>query len=151
MSSWRALLGLCALALLPVALQGAAGFKQDYLNELQYVSGHATALAEAMPAARYGWRPGRGVRSVSEVYVDMAAGNYLLLDLLGIKPPADLYGGVTTMGDADMDKPLRFFGRDATVRAIFLRILVHLNEHTGQSVAYARMNGVTPQWSRSSE
>lgn len=147
-----------------------------------------------MPAARYGWRPGKGVRSVSEVYVHMAAGNYLLLDLLGIKPPADLYCGVTATGadrpramirrneelektvtdqaratamlkqsldavkqafeatsDADFDKPLKFFGPDATVRAIFLRILVHLNEHTGQSVAYARMNGVTPPWSRSSE
>ena len=45
MSWWHALVGLSGLALLPAALQGASGFKQDYLNELQYVSGNATALA----------------------------------------------------------------------------------------------------------
>jgi hypothetical protein len=30
----------------------------------------------------------------------------------------------------------------------FLRILAHVNEHMGQSVAYARMNGIVPPWSR---
>jgi uncharacterized damage-inducible protein DinB len=185
---------VAGLALLPAAVYCATGFQRDYLNEFEYVSGHATALAAAMPASKYGWRPEKGVRSVSEVYVHMATGNYLLLDFVGVKPPADLYGAVTAQGqdragafirrnqelektitdqarvtamlkdslaavrkafqatsDADLEKPVKFFGRDSTVRAIYLRILVHLNEHTGQSVAYARMNRVTPPWSRASE
>jgi uncharacterized damage-inducible protein DinB len=31
---------------------------------------------------------------------------------------------------------------------VYLRIIVHANEHMGQLVAYARMTGVVPPWSR---
>ena len=31
---------------------------------------------------------------------------------------------------------------------MYLRIIVHANEHMGQLVAYARMTGVVPPWSR---
>ena len=31
---------------------------------------------------------------------------------------------------------------------VFLRILLHNNEHMGQSIAYARMNGIAPPWSQ---
>jgi len=31
---------------------------------------------------------------------------------------------------------------------MYLRIIVHANEHMGQLVAYARMTGVTPPWSK---
>ena len=34
--------------------------------------------------------------------------------------------------------------RDATVDRMYLRIIVHANEHRGQLVAYARMTGVVP-------
>jgi uncharacterized damage-inducible protein DinB len=168
-----------------------AGFREEYLGELGYTSKQIVALAEAMPAEKYSWRPGEGVRSVSEVYVHIAAGNFLLLDIAGVPAPRDLYGEIkasaadrvtalskvnrrleTTItdkqrlvamlkqsldavrdafrkaGGADLDKPLKFFGRDSTVRAVYLRILVHINEHMGQSVAYARVNGVVPPWSR---
>jgi uncharacterized damage-inducible protein DinB len=40
------------------------------------------------------------------------------------------------------------FGRKTTTRAVYLRILAHMNEHMGQSIAYARMNGVVPPWSK---
>ena len=33
------------------------------------------ALAEAIPAEKYAWRPGPGVRSVSEVLMHTASGN----------------------------------------------------------------------------
>jgi len=38
--------------------------------------------------------------------------------------------------------------RDATVDGIYLRIIIHANEHMGQLVAYARMTGVVPPWSK---
>jgi uncharacterized damage-inducible protein DinB len=38
--------------------------------------------------------------------------------------------------------------REATVDGMYLRILVHANEHMGQLVAYARMTGVAPPWSK---
>ena len=50
---------------------------------------------------------------------------------------------------ADIQRKVKIFGRDATVDGMYLRILVHANEHMGQLVAYARMNGVTPPWSES--
>lgn len=31
---------------------------------------------------------------------------------------------------------------------VWVRLLVHMHEHLGQSVAYARANGVVPPWSR---
>jgi uncharacterized damage-inducible protein DinB len=30
---------------------------------------------------------------------------------------------------------------------MYLRIIVHANEHMGQLIAYARMSGVKPPWS----
>jgi len=52
--------------------------------------------------------------------------------------------------DADLDKKVKFFGgADATERAVIMVIGNHLHEHLGQSIAYARANGVTPPWSKS--
>jgi uncharacterized damage-inducible protein DinB len=31
---------------------------------------------------------------------------------------------------------------------MYLRIIVHANEHMGQLIAYARMSGVVPPWSK---
>ncbi len=48
---------------------------------------------------------------------------------------------------ADLPRKVQVFGRDATVDGMYLRIIVHANEHMGQLVAYARMNGIAPPWS----
>jgi uncharacterized damage-inducible protein DinB len=47
-----------------------------------------------------------------------------------------------------LSKPIKFFGEDATPAAGYMSILEHASEHLGQSIAYARMNGVVPPWSR---
>jgi len=47
------------------------------------------ALAEAIPEESYGWRPGEGVRSVGEVFIHVAADNYLLPAILGVEAPAE--------------------------------------------------------------
>ncbi len=49
--------------------------------------------------------------------------------------------------DADLDRPIKMFGNDTTVRGAFIQALTHLHEHLGQSIAYARINGVVPPWS----
>lgn len=48
----------------------------------------------------------------------------------------------------DPDRTVEFFGQERTARAVWILTLTHLHEHLGQSIAYARMNGVTPPWSR---
>jgi uncharacterized damage-inducible protein DinB len=42
----------------------------------------------------------------------------------------------------------KFFGRDATTADIALGMAGDLHEHMGQLIAYARMNGVKPPWSK---
>ena len=49
---------------------------------------------------------------------------------------------------ADLQRQTKFSNTDTTVDGIFLRIIVHNNEHMGQLVAYARVTGVVPPWSK---
>ncbi len=48
--------------------------------------------------------------------------------------------------DADLDSPAKLFGQETTVRDVLLTTVTHMHEHLGQSIAYARMNGVVPPW-----
>jgi len=48
----------------------------------------------------------------------------------------------------DLQRKVHIADRNATVDGIYLRIILHANEHMGQLVAYARMSGVIPPWSR---
>jgi uncharacterized damage-inducible protein DinB len=47
----------------------------------------------------------------------------------------------------DLARKVKVANRDATVDGMYLRIIVHANEHMGQLIAYARMTGVVPPWS----
>jgi hypothetical protein len=50
------------------------------------------------------------------------------------------------LSDADLDKPLKLFGQQTTYRGSIIMITGHTGEHLGQSIAYARMNGIVPPW-----
>jgi uncharacterized damage-inducible protein DinB len=149
------------------------GILQGYDGEWMHVSEQLIALAEATPAEKFGWRPAPGVRSTSEVYMHIAMANFFLLSATGPKMPADLKDGmsktVTQKAEViewlkrsleavkeahkaekpeDLQRKVRLMERDATADGVYLRIIVHANEHMGQLVAYARMTGVTPPWSQ---
>lgn len=49
---------------------------------------------------------------------------------------------------ADLQRKVKIMNKDATVDGMYLRIIVHDNEHMGQLIAYARMTGVVPPWSQ---
>ena len=103
----------------------------------------------------------------------LALGNYFLLERAGVKTGFDmaklgkdpektitqkaevirmLRGSLDEVAKAyttaDRQKKVQIFKRDAVADGVFLRILLHNNEHMGQSIAYARMNGVAPPWSQ---
>ncbi len=148
------------------------GLWQGYDGEWGHVSRQLIALAQAFPVEKYNWRPAPGVRSTSEVFMHIAIANLGLLAQTGKPFPPDLstdsekavtdktqvidwlkrsfeavktaHAQVTT---TDLARHLKIGKRDATVDGVYLRILVHANEHMGQLVAYARMNGVVPPWS----
>ena len=50
----------------------------------------------------------------------------------------------------DLKRAVKIHDRDTTVDGMYLRIIVHVNEHMGQLIAYARMTGVVPPWSKKS-
>ena len=74
------------------------GFCGEYLWELEIASGQTLALAEAFPNEKYAWRPDPQARTVSEVFVHVATGNFMLLDVIGVPAPADLYDQVPARG-----------------------------------------------------
>jgi uncharacterized damage-inducible protein DinB len=149
------------------------GLWQGYEGEWGHVSRQLLALAEATPAEKFAWRPAAGVRSTSEVYMHIALANFYLLSVTGPKMPAGLKGDmektVTAKAEVvdwvkrsleavktahaavtpgELRRTVKIAGRDATVDGMFLRIIVHANEHMGQLIAYARMNGIVPPWSK---
>jgi len=148
-------------------------FVQEFLGQIDFVKGRLMQLAEAMPEETYGWRPGEGVRSVGEVYVHVAQSNYYMLSLVkGEKPDmsegeieSDKKNAIAMMEKAfsvikesaaqfmedDLNKEIEAFGMKFSVRNFMVTMIAHLHEHLGQSIAYARMNGVTPPWSKSGE
>jgi uncharacterized damage-inducible protein DinB len=75
-----------------------AGFRGEFLWELEIVIRQSMAMAEAIPPGKYEWRPDTNARSVSEVFVHVATGNLMLLDAIGISVPMDLYGQIPADG-----------------------------------------------------
>jgi uncharacterized damage-inducible protein DinB len=176
MRSSRIVLALALFALaLPVFSQTATpkpppGFGGEFFDNLDDVEEKIIALAEATPAEKYSWRPAKDVRSISEVYMHIAGMNYVLLSFAGVEPPkmkGDMEKMVTAKESVlaelrksfvylrthvhamkSFDKPVKIFGKPSTNRGVLVMVLSHLHEHLGQSIAYARMNGVVPPWSR---
>jgi uncharacterized damage-inducible protein DinB len=68
--------------------QQAPSLTADLMQDLQEVEKKVVGLAKAIPADKYDWRPGEGVRSVSEVFMHIAADNYLLPAAVGHAAPA---------------------------------------------------------------
>jgi len=160
----------------PAAAPGPAmptsGVRAEILNELAGLENHVMRLAETVPADKYTWRPGEGVRSVSEVYLHIAAANFNLPRLIGTQPPAGfkvqgfdtattdkakivetlkqsfthLRNAILSLSDAGAEKPVKLLGRDNTYRGVMVFMLRHMGEHLGQSIAYARVIGVVPPW-----
>jgi uncharacterized damage-inducible protein DinB len=150
------------------------GIWQGYDGEWLHVSKQLIALAEAIPPDKFTWRPAPGARSVSEVYMHIALANFYLLSVTGPKMPAEIQSvamekTVTAKPDViswlkrsleavkaaraelkpgDLQRKVKISGREATVDGMYLRIIIHDNEHMGQLVAYARMNGIVPPWSK---
>ncbi len=60
------------------------GFGAALLFEFDIAERQMLALAKQIPAAKFAWRPDETARSVSEVLVHVAAGNFSLLALAGM-------------------------------------------------------------------
>ena len=148
------------------------GVGEGWRGEFDHATRQLLQLAEATPPEKFSWRPAPGVRSISEVYMHLALANHFLMAQAGFKPAIDFAAlgkepekSKTAKADviaflkasseavrenypnADRQKRVQLFKKDVSVEDVFVRLLVHNHEHMGQSIAYARMNGIVPPWS----
>jgi|SRR5579863_7852461 DinB family protein len=129
-------------------------------------------LAGALSADKLTWRPSPDSRSFAEVFLHVAGERYQILALMGAQPPAGFDGktfeksttdqarvvdelnksweftkkAINGMTNGDFAKPLPKLGPDANAGDVVYLLVVDAHEHLGQSIAYARENGVVPPW-----
>jgi uncharacterized damage-inducible protein DinB len=163
---------VCALAvalMVPLAQAQPAGIQAAFGKDTATLSEKFTGLARVM-SGKYDWKPGQGVRSVGDVFNLIVKENGMLADVLSgasnteakpapINDPeklqdalrvsyVNLQKAITALSDKDLQTPVKMFGRDMTKFGALMLILQDQHEHLGQSIAYARSNGVVPAWSK---
>jgi uncharacterized damage-inducible protein DinB len=159
--------------------ESAIEMRVRFLKDLDSLQSRFLALAEAIPAEKYSWRPAPGVRSVGEVFMHVASEYYVYTPLSYGAARSPVIGrgqeafqkfesqstkadaqkhlkegfaymkqAVEGLDPAAITGTQKLFGRDATILETSLVMSGDLHEHLGQLIAYARMNGVKPPWSR---
>jgi uncharacterized damage-inducible protein DinB len=146
--------------------------KAQSLVDLQGMQKKFVELADALPADKFTWRPSADSRSFAEVFLHVAGERYGILGLMGVAPPAGFDGktfeksttdkakiveelnqswvftqkAINGMSNADFAKLLPKLGPQANAGDVVYILVADAHEHLGQSVAYARENGIVPPW-----
>jgi len=157
--------------------KSAAVVRTEYLADLDTVHVKILALANAIPADKYTWRPGEGVRSVSELLMHVAGEWYFFTPMsVAGKPPADF--GPPRESLPKLEKttakaqviaeletswthckaqlqaadPAALTGKykpwGASLPQAAFGMAGDLHEHLGQLIAYSRAVGVKPPWTK---
>jgi len=161
---------VCAVAMaavLSLAPLRAETTQAALSKEAGTLSDKFAGLARVM-AGKYDWKPGVGVRSVSDVFNLIVTENGLLAGTLTgavggrgaqVTDPekmqealktsyANVQKAIEGLSDADLKAPVKLFGKDFTKEEAVRYLFADQHEHLGQSIAYARTNGVVPPWSK---
>ena len=146
--------------------------KAQALFDLEAVQKKFVDLANTVPADKFAWRPSSDSRSFAELFLHVAGERYGILGLMGAEAPAGYdrktfeksttdraqivaelnktfeftkktIGGMT---NADFAKLLPKLGPQANEGDVVYILVADAHEHLGQSVAYARENGIVPPW-----
>lgn len=150
----------------------------EFRGQAEFQKSRFLSLAEAMTEEIYAYRPSSEVRSGAEVLLHVAFGNYMLLTLgqLGLpegmtfefepqkwetqttskeeiikileKSFNDLFYALENLEESDFNTEIETFIGKRTKRGFSLALLAHNQEHLGQLITYARINGVVPPWSQ---
>jgi uncharacterized damage-inducible protein DinB len=146
--------------------------KAQALLDLETMQKKFVDLANAIPADKLTWRPAPDARSFAEVFLHVSAERYGILHLMGVDTPAGFDGkaleksttdraqivaelnkswefaqkSINAMTNADFAKPLPKLGPQANAGDVVYILIADAHEHLGQSVAYARENGIVPPW-----
>ena len=160
-----------ALSLAPLRAQTTQTTQAALSREAGTLSDKFAGLARVM-AGKYDWKPGEGVRSVADVFNLIVTENGLLAATLTgaggaqgggrgaqVTDPEQLQEALKTsyanvqraierLSDADLKAPVKLFGKEMTKEDAVRFLFADQHEHLGQSIAYARTNGVVPPWSK---
>jgi uncharacterized damage-inducible protein DinB len=154
-------------------IESHEGMKGEMLISFNDAQSKLLELAEATPEDKYSWRPAEGVRSQGEVFLHVAAANFGLPNFWGVAPPegfafqgyeqsmtskedikkamedsfTHMEKAFLGLSDDEMSKEVDLFGNKITVLGGYMILVGHVHEHLGQSIAYARSNGIVPPWS----
>jgi uncharacterized damage-inducible protein DinB len=146
--------------------------KAQSLLDLERVQKRLVDLANAVPDGKFTWRPSTDSRSFAEVFLHAAGERYSILKLMGAAAPegfdAKAFEKSTTdkdrviaelnkswdytkttinnMSNAEFAKLLPKLGPQANAGDVIYILVADAHEHLGQSVAYARVNGIVPPW-----
>ena len=150
--------------------QDKPAFVDEFIGQLDYVEGKLLQLEDAMPQDKMSWTPAEGVRTTAQIYLHVAEANYFLGTKMGGKMPeneidmsitdkakiaeilkASFENAKTLAAKVtaeDLNKTIKSPFGEMTMRNLMVSLLNHSHEHLGQGIAYARMNGVVPPWSK---
>jgi len=146
--------------------------KGQALLDLETMQKKFVDLANAVPADKLTWRPSADSRSFAEVFLHVAGERYGILGLMGAETPAGVdrkgleksttdrariveelnksydfaHKTIEGMTNADFAKLLPKLGPQANAGDVVYILVADAHEHLGQSVAYARENGIVPPW-----
>ena len=154
--------------------QSSSPLRDELMNHFASSMEKVIALADAMPAESYAWKPSADAMPVGHVYAHIAHYNFMYpANSMGIAAPGTIKldtleamrnkvqivallrqsaehvrRSVSTMSPDELSKNTTLYGRTVQKWAVMLQLVAHMNEHLGQSIAYARSNNVVPPWSR---
>ena len=153
-------LAFVALAAAPIF---ADDFGKEFAKHWLIAKDLTIAVADAMPAADYAFKPNPEEMSFGEQMVHIAGANYSYCSRLsGAKSPfakpekSDQPTAVKLLGESfdycatqvgnikDFDTQMGPEGKKIGVREIMLGALMHMAHHRGQAEVYLRVKGVKP-------
>lgn len=145
-----------------------------FLIHFEQSSDKLLQLAHEIPEELYSWSPDGEAMSVATAFAHIARYNFTIpSQWLGIDIPPDVNTStmeeitdkqeiiailtrsiehineeIPGLNNSDLQKTVTIFGDETRGWAALFLLISHMNEHVGQLVAYARINNITPPWSR---
>jgi uncharacterized damage-inducible protein DinB len=174
-SAAAAILAIAASAACAQSAPAApSGFRGEFLHQFDASMTRVVALAEAVPADTYARRAVPAVQPLGQIFAHIARYNYEYpARAMGIAPPAGIDRDtleqvrekaqvvallrrsaehvrtvVRAMPEEQLGRETTLYGRQVPQWAVLFQLIAHMDDHLGQAIAYGRVSGVVPPWSR---
>ena len=150
-----------------------AGVRGEMIASIKDAGSKIEELAGAIPDGKFTWKPSKDVRSAGQVFLHVVQANYLIPGFYGVQSPMtkeelmkldtqtmepakirqmlkESYESagkaISALPDSELETQVELFGMKMSKRATMILMASHSHEHLGQSIAYARSNGIVPPW-----